>query len=247
MTRFFGKTLAQAIPPLAEEGWRDSRRLERRARSASPIRRSLNSGQTGRNVAELTTPSAPRIARRIHPSSARRGIFAAAVILLVLPAAASAHRLDEYLQATRFALATDHILVKIDLTPGVDVAPAIFALINTDRDGTISATEAKAYAKRLLDECVFELDGRPRRLEIISTFFPSFEDMQEGTGTIRIQARAPWRADPGHHVLFFRNNHKPDLGAYLVNALVPTSRAIEITDQRRDFVQREIRLDFNVQ
>src|SRR5207249_9331944 len=115
---------------------------------------------------------------------------------------ASAHRLDEYLQATRFALATDHILVKIDLTPGVDVAPAIFALINTDHDGSISATEGRAYAKRLLDDCVFEVDGKPWRLEIVSAFFPSFEDMQAGTGTIRIQARAPWRAVPGHHVLF---------------------------------------------
>ena len=236
MTRwFFGKILGQAIPLLAEEGWRDSRRLERRG------------GQSGRNVAELTTPCAPRFARRIHPSSARRGIFAAVVILLAVPVAAYAHRLDEYLQATRFALATDHILVKIDLTPGVDVAQAIFALINTDHDGSISAMEGKAYAKRLLDDCVFEVDGQPRRLEIISTFFPSFEEMQEGTGTIRIQARTPWRGTAGHHLLFFRNNHKTDLGAYLVNALVPTSRAIEITNQRRDFVQREIRLDFNVQ
>jgi hypothetical protein len=171
----------------------------------------------------------------------------AVAIILAFPIAASAHRLDEYLQATRFAVATDHILVKIDLTPGVDVAPAIFALINTDRDGTISAMEGKAYAKRLLDDCVFEVDGQPGRWEIISSLFPSFEDMQEGTGTIRIQARVPWRAVHGHHVLFFRNNHRTDLGAYLVNALVPTSRAIEITDQRRDFLQREIRLDFNVQ
>ena len=236
MTRwFFGKILGQAIPLLAEEGRRDSRRLERRG------------GETGRNVADLTTPSAPRFARRIHPSSARRGIFAAAVILLAVPVAARAHRLDEYLQATRFALATDHILLKIDLTPGVDVAPAIFALINTDHDGSISAMEGKIYAKRLLDDCVFEVDGQPQRLEIVSTLFPSFQDMQEGIGTIRIQARTAWRGTPGHHVLFFRNNHKTDLGAYLVNALVPTSRAIEITDQHRDFSQREIRLDFNLQ
>ena len=38
------------IPLLAEEGWRDSRRLTRRARSASPIGRSLKCGQFGRNV-----------------------------------------------------------------------------------------------------------------------------------------------------------------------------------------------------
>ena len=173
------------------------------------------------------------------------GILSIAIVLS-FPFTAGAHRLDEYLQATRFALAADHIVVKIDLTPGVDVAPAIFALINTDHDGSISATEGKAYAKRLLDDFVFQVDGQPRRLEIMSSQFPSFQEMQEGTGTIRIEARTPWLGSPGQHVLFFRNNHKTDLGAYLVNVLVPASRAIEVTDQRRDFVQREIRLDFNV-
>ncbi len=227
---FFGNILGQPPPLRAEE--------RRRAAPGWSVRRTFcRSDHPVCAFASL---------RRIHPSSARRGIFAAAVILVAVPIAASAHRLDEYLQATRFALATDHILVKIDLTPGADVAPAIFALINTDHDGTISAMEGKAYAKRLLDDCVFEVDGQPRRLEVISALFPPFEDMQDGVGIIRIQARAPWRGNPGHHVLFFRNNHKTDLGAYLVNVLVPASRAIEVTDQRRDFVQREIRLDFNV-
>ena len=168
------------------------------------------------------------------------------ITLSVLPVTARAHRLDEYLQATRLSLAPEHILLRIDLTPGVDVAPAIFALINTDRDGSISEAEGKAYAQRLLNDFILEVDGQPRRLEVIGNHFPSFQDMQEGTGTIRIEALAAWRAAPGHHLLFFRNNHKTDLGVYLVNVLVPTSPEISITDQQRDFLQREIRLDFNV-
>src|SRR2546426_11329220 len=127
-------------------------------------------------------------------------------ILLALPATARAHRLDEYLQATRLSLAPDHILLKIDLTPGVDVAPAIFALINTDRDGLISEAEGKAYANRLLKDVVLEVDGQPRKLEVIRSQFPSFHEMQEGTGTIRIEARAAWWATRGRHLLFFRNN-----------------------------------------
>ena len=166
--------------------------------------------------------------------------------LLALPAPARAHRLDEYLQATRLLLAPEHILLRIDLTPGVDVAPAIFALINTDRDGSISGAEGKVYAQRLLNDFILEVDRQPRRLEVVRSQFPSFQDMQEGTGTIRIEAQAGWRATRGHHLLFFRNNHKTDLGVYLVNVLVPTSPEISITDQQRDFLQREIRLDFNV-
>jgi len=169
------------------------------------------------------------------------------VTLFVLPITARAHRLDEYLQAARLALAPDQVLLKIDLTPGVDVAPAIFALINTDRDGLISEAERKAYANRLLKDVVLEVDGQPRKLEVIRSQFPSFHEMQEGTGTIRIEARAAWRATPGHHMLFFRNNHQTDLGAYLVNALLPASPEIAITDQHRDSLQREIKLDFDVQ
>ncbi len=167
------------------------------------------------------------------------------VTLFVLPITARAHRLDEYLQAARLALAPDQVLLKIDLTPGVDVAPAIFALINTDRDGLISEAEGKAYANRLLKDVVLEVDGQPRKLGVIRSQFPSFHEMQEGTGTIRIEARAAWRATPGHHLLFFRNNHQTDLGAYLVNALLPASPEIAITDQHRDSLQREIKLDID--
>jgi hypothetical protein len=174
------------------------------------------------------------------------GLFSI-IILFLVPVTARAHRLDEYLQAARLALAPDQILLKIDLTPGVDVAPAIFALINTDHDGAISEVEGKAYANRLIKDVIFEVDGQPRRLEVIRNQFPSYHEMQEGVGTIRIEARAVWRATPGHHSLFFRNNHKTDLGAYLVNALLPTNAEIAITDQERDSLQREIRLDFDVQ
>src|SRR5437016_2730621 len=56
-------TRNERIPLLAEEGWRDSRRLTRRG------------GQFGSNVSPgLTTPSAPSLARRSLPSSARRGM-----------------------------------------------------------------------------------------------------------------------------------------------------------------------------
>ena len=169
------------------------------------------------------------------------------VTLFVLPITARAHRLDKYLQAARLALAPDQVLLKIDLTPGVDVAPAIFALINTDRDGLISEAEGKAYANRLLKDVVLEVDGQPRKLEVIRSQFPSFHEMQEGTGTIRIEARAAWRATRGHHLLLFRNNHQTDLGAYLVNALLPASPEIAITDQHRDSLQREIKLEIDVQ
>jgi hypothetical protein len=105
-------------------------------------------------------------------------------------ATASAHRIDEYLQAARLAIAPDRITVEMDLTSGVDVAPLIFALINTNHDGMISEAEARAYATQVLKEIVLELDGHPQRLSLVRAQFPSFREMSEGVGTIRIEAVA---------------------------------------------------------
>ena len=167
-------------------------------------------------------------------------------LLLAFPVTIAGHRLDEYLQATRLSLSPDRVVLKIDLTPGVDVAPLIFARINTNHDGRISEAEGIAYANHFLKEVILELDGLPRRLDLVSCQFPSFQEMSSGLGAIRIEARAAWAGSPGRHSLFYQNNHRPDLGAYLVNALVPASRAVEITKQQRDPLQRGIRLDFNI-
>ena len=166
-------------------------------------------------------------------------------ILFAFGATASAHRIDEYLQAARLAIAPDRITLEMDLTPGVDVAPLIFALINTNHDGMISEAEARAYASQLLKEIVLDLDGHPQRLSLVRAQFPSFREMSDGMGTIRIEAVAVCASGPGQHVLFYQNNHKNDISVYLVNALLP-ARNIEITGQHRDPLQRGIELRFTV-
>lgn len=168
------------------------------------------------------------------------------VVFATFPLTSFAHRLDEYLQATRLAVATDRIVLKMDLTPGVDVAPAIFALIDTSRDGRISSAEGSAYANQVLEEIALEVDGTLRPLDLVSDEFPSLQEMSDGVGVIRIEVRAPWAARPGRHSLHFRNDHMPVSSAYLVNALIPTSPEIAITAQHRDTLQREIRLGFEI-
>ena len=165
-------------------------------------------------------------------------------ILLSLAPYASAHRLDEYLQATRLSLAANQIGVEIDLTPGVDVATAIFALINIDHDGRISPSEADRYANQVVRETTLDIDGRRAQLDVLRYEFPSFQEMNAGEGVIRIYARAVWRGSAGAHRLIYQNNHKTDLGVYLVNALRPGTPAIEIMEQHRDPYQRGMNLGF---
>jgi hypothetical protein len=167
--------------------------------------------------------------------------------LLALALPAAAHRVDEYLQATRIEVAPDRIELDLALTPGIQVAPMLLAAVDTDRNGAISAAESSAYGAAVLDDVVLELDGRRLAPQLAAVGFPSLEDLRSGTGVIRIAARAPvGEVAPGRHRAFFRNQHRSDCGVYLVNALVPRTPGVAIESQDRDMEQRSTRLEFTV-
>lgn len=159
----------------------------------------------------------------------------------------SAHRLDEYLQATRLAIDIGQVNVEIDLTPGVAVASQVFAWIDTNRDGRISQAEGESYARSVLRSVTLKADKTAAPLMLEESNFPSFEEMRAGVGIIRLRARAMIPAVySGRHQISFLNLHRPELSVYLVNALVPDNRSIEIRDQRRDIAQHGITLDYSV-
>jgi hypothetical protein len=158
----------------------------------------------------------------------------------------AAHRLDEYLQATRIAVGSDVVSVEIDLTAGVAIAPKVFAWIDSDGDGQLSAPEREAYAMLVVSSAVLEIDGRRHALVVAGSQFPSWQDMNTGIGAIRLKAVTKLPAElAGAHRLYYRNTHRADASVYLVNALVPPED-IQITGQRRDTGQHELWLDYGV-
>jgi hypothetical protein len=160
---------------------------------------------------------------------------------------AQAHRLDEYLQASRVAIDRDRIDVEIDLTPGVAVATQVLAAIDTDHDGAISGPEAGSYASAVIDALTLELDGQIAHLQLTSQRFPDPEAMTGGTGTIQLRASATAVAGrSGTHHLLFRNPYRADIGAYLANTLVPRDAAIQIIGQQRDERQHDLRIEYRV-
>ena len=159
--------------------------------------------------------------------------------------AVSAHRRDELLQAARLAVEPDRVELELDLTPGIAVADATIADLDRDRDGVLSAGEKRAYAGRVLDNVVLELDGRSLDVETIGSTFPGLNDFRRGEGTIQLHAVAALqpRLDRDHH-LSFRNTNQRDGSVYLANALVPASDRVTVTAQRRDPEQRELTIDY---
>jgi hypothetical protein len=162
-------------------------------------------------------------------------------------ATVAAHVLDEYLQVAQIALAPGGARVELRLIPGVQVADRIFAMIDIDGDGQFSAAEEQTYARRVLQDVALEVDGRRAPLALTGVQFPSRHEMNEGIGAIRLDLAAEAALGAvGEHQLSFRNDHLPELGVYLVNALVPTTSEIKISEQARDPLQREMRLSFHV-
>jgi len=160
---------------------------------------------------------------------------------------AAAHVLDQYLQVAQIALAPGGVRVELRLIPGVQVADRVFALIDADGDGRISPAEEQAYARRVLRDVALEVDGRRAPLALAGIQFPSRREMNEGIGAIRLDLAAEAALGAaGKHQLSFRNDHLPELGVYLANALVPASDAIEITGQQRDALQHGLQVDFRV-
>ena len=168
-------------------------------------------------------------------------------LMFVLATNVFAHRLDEYLQATRISVTTNRVDLSIDLTPGVAVANQILSVIDTDHDGEVSQSESTAYAQRVLKDVQVALDEKALSPSFVNASFPSLLEVRSGVGVIRIKAMAtvgPLVA--GSHILSLTNAHLPAISVYLVNALAPQDPAIQITKQTRDELQKNYRLEFTV-
>ena len=142
---------------------------------------------------------------------------------------AKAHVLDQYLQVAQIAIEPDGARIELRLVPGAQVADRIFALIDADGDGRISSAEEQAYARFVLADIALEADGQRASLTLTSIQFSTLSEMRAANGAIRLKlaAASAWRAT-GEHQLFFQNNHLPEFGAYLANALVPENNSIAI-------------------
>ena len=167
-------------------------------------------------------------------------------LLLAMPVTISAHRLDEYLQASLISLSRDRVELQLDLTPGVAVLPVVLAEIDRDADGNLSETERASYAAQVLGDLSVALDGEPVMLALVRSRFPELRAMREGLGVIRLEfaGNLPPRWFGGTRELTFANRHCDRIAAYLVNTLMPADPAIHITVQSRDFRQSVYRLGY---
>jgi hypothetical protein len=174
-----------------------------------------------------------------------RRALAAAIVLLASVRPAPAHQVDEYLQATRIATDVDRIGLEITLTPGLAVADIVLKSIDRNGDRGVAADEIAAYGREVLEELVLDVDGQVLPLALTRAESAGWPELRDGVGAIRLEASATVRLARGHHRLMLVNNHRPDIGVYLVNALSPATAGISLGKPQRDVRQRRLVLDFD--
>jgi hypothetical protein len=174
----------------------------------------------------------------------RTRLAVAGVILLLVGTHASAHRLDEYLQATIISVEKDRVKAEIRLTPGVAVFHIVLADIDSDADGDISEAEQRAYAERVLGDLSLMIDGDRLQLRLVSWEFAKLEEMKEGLGDIQLEFNADVARGGLNRRLIFENQHQSRIAAYLVNCQVPSDPNIQITAQDRNYQQSFYQLEY---
>ena len=173
-----------------------------------------------------------------------RRLTAACAAMMLLGASASAHRLDEYLQATLLSIEKDRVQVSMRLTPGVAVSAFVLAGIDANADGVISEAERRAYAERVLRDVSLRIDGHELSPQLISVEFPGVEEMKAGLGEIKIEFSADLSRRGRDRRLIFENHHQSRISAYLVNCLASTDPDIRILAQNRNEQQSFYQLDY---
>jgi hypothetical protein len=166
----------------------------------------------------------------------------------VLPSAAQAHRLDEYLQATLVMIEPGEIRLQINLTPGVAVADHVLGLIDRDRNGIISTNEAAAYCELLKRDLLVRLDQSKLTLKLAASNFPAPTELRTGWGIMQVEFSASVGVlAPGPHSLKLKNRHLPASSVYLFNATQPGSGLVRITSQKRNKTQSTGEIEFTIE
>jgi len=167
------------------------------------------------------------------------------IALAAFPPAAVGHVLDEYLQATLVSIEPDDVRLKINLTPGIEIAEKVLSQIDHNGDGAISSDESAAYAETLRRDLTVRLDGRDAQLKLTASNIPELAELRTGHGIIQMEfSVTPCSFSGGNHRLSFENRHFDSVGVYLFNAACPQSGSIRIARQNRNANQSNGEIEF---
>lgn len=164
------------------------------------------------------------------------------VLLLLLPATALAHPLDQVVEAVYVTVDDGSIDVELKLSPGTLVVDPVIAALDVDGDGTIAAAEGDAYGRSLLSALTLTLDGSPVALRYAGIEVPTVLALQAGYGEVVIHATAtlPAAAAGTTATIGFTNADTTVGAVFQANAFVARDVAADLGEQTRSEDQRTL-------
>ena len=168
--------------------------------------------------------------------------------LLAPPRAALAHPLDVYLLYSYITVSPTQIVVELDMSPGVLIAPGLLPELDTNGDQQISDAEGQAYVSKVLPNLLLQVDGKPLSLALTKFDMPDYLITQSGYGTMRIFMAATLDGGmmTGTHTIYFNNNFAPKGAAYQVNTFVDKGVPITLGKQNRDSIYQSMTVDYTI-
>lgn len=165
-------------------------------------------------------------------------------VLILLFQSATAHRLNEYLQATTIRISPEKLLLTVRLTAGRDVAASILKGIDVNNDKLISEEEQQKYVARFSRDVSFTLDGSAISPKLVFSSFPVVDAVTKGIGDIVIEFEInPGKKDSAHQ-LHIHNSHQRSVAVFLVNCLIPADANTHVISQDRSADQSDYTLAF---
>jgi ABC-type nickel/cobalt efflux system permease component RcnA len=176
------------------------------------------------------------------------GAIALVVLTLLAPSqSARAHSLDIYLQASYLTVEPGQIVVELDMSPGVLIAPQLLPELDSDGDQQISDAETQAYVTSVLSNVTLTVDDEALALTVTDIDMPDYLTIQAGYGTIRVFTSAALSGGlTGTHQIAYANAYAPTGSAYQVNAFVDQGEAVTLGAQNRDDIQQSMTVDFTL-
>jgi hypothetical protein len=169
-------------------------------------------------------------------------------LLIALPSASFAHQLDEYLQATLVEIEPTNIRIRINLTPGVEIADKVLSLLDGDGNGAITPSEIAQYGESLKRDLTVRLDGREVEVRFTHPKVLTMSELKSGDGILPMEYVLETGSLPaGAHRFGLENRHLPDISAYLFNAARPAVSSIQVTKQTRNQNQSRGEIEFSVE
>jgi nickel/cobalt transporter (NicO) family protein len=155
---------------------------------------------------------------RVWTCSAAAVLVAVLSVLCAAPAAA--HPTDEVVQQVYLTPAASGLGVRLDLTPGVLVAPQFARTVDTDGDGTLTTAEVDAHVAAVQSAVTAQVDGRPVDLTVARQSYPPVHLLAAGGGTVTLEWTGALPAD-AHEVVFTDRYEPGGRPAVQMSVLVP--------------------------